>query len=138
VCSAPTGSTPPGRSAGLLETFAARGLLERDTVVVLTADHGELLGEHGLLDHQYSLYQPLVRVPLVLHAPGRVEPGVSDRPVMALDLYPTLLELAGLPLPAGEQSQARSLLDPAPDRARLAEYPAVFGACAPTSAAAGS
>jgi len=112
--------------AGLLATFSERGLLERETLIVLTADHGELLGEHGLLDHQYSLYQPLVRVPLVLHAPGRVEPGVSDAPVMAMDLYPTLLELAGIPSPKGQRGRARSLLEPAVDRARLAEYPAVF------------
>jgi arylsulfatase A-like enzyme len=112
--------------AELLETFDERGLLERDTVVVLTADHGELLGEHGLLDHQYSLYQPLVRVPLVLHAPGRVEPGVSSAPVLAMDVYPTLLELAGIATPGGPPSLARSLLSPAADRARLAEYPAIF------------
>ena len=112
--------------ADLLDTFDARGLLERETIVVLTADHGELLGEHGLLDHQYSLYQPLVRVPLVVHAPGRVTPGRSTTPVMAMDLFPTLLDLAGVAPPQDFASQARSLLTPDDGRVRLAEYPAVF------------
>jgi arylsulfatase A-like enzyme len=106
--------------ADLLARLDARGALE-NTVVVLTADHGELLGEHGLLDHQYSLYQPLIGVPLVLWAPGRVAAGRSDVPVMALDLYPTLLEMTGV-----ATGDAPSLLDPQSDRVRLAEYPAIF------------
>jgi len=106
--------------ADLLKMLEARGALE-NTVVVLAADHGELLGEHGLLDHQYSLYQPLVRVPLVLWAPGRVPAGRSAAPVMALDVYATLLQLAG------DEAGARpTLLEPSADRVRLAEYPAVF------------
>ncbi|MDP7571592.1 MAG: sulfatase-like hydrolase/transferase, partial [Myxococcota bacterium] len=52
--------------ANLLSALEERGYLE-DTVVVLTADHGELLGEHHMLDHQYALHEPLLRVPLVIH-----------------------------------------------------------------------
>ncbi|MEE2678174.1 MAG: sulfatase-like hydrolase/transferase [Myxococcota bacterium] len=106
--------------ADLLAGLAARGELE-NTVVALTADHGELLGEHGLLDHQYSLYQPLLHVPLVLWAPGRVVPGRSRAPVMALDIRETLLALAG----AGAEG-APTLLAPPDSRTRLAEYPAIF------------
>jgi len=106
--------------AALLEGLEARGALE-NTVVVLTADHGELLGEHGLLDHQYSLYQPLLRVPLVLWAPGRVAPGRSDAPVMALDIHASLLTLAGI-----EAGTAPTLLTPPGARVRVAEYPAIF------------
>lgn len=106
--------------AELRGRLAARGALE-DTIVVLTADHGELLGEHGLLDHQYSLYQPLVRVPLVVWAPGRIDAGRSDAPVMTLDVHATLLEMAGI-----ETAERESLLAPHSDRVRLAEYPAIF------------
>jgi arylsulfatase A-like enzyme len=111
--------------ADLLDAFEARGLLD-DTVVALVADHGELLGEHGLLDHQYSLYEPLIHVPLLLRHPSLVEPGVTSAPVMTLDLFPTLLELAGIAPPAGQASQAASLLRPQEGRIRLAEYPAVY------------
>ena len=116
----------------LLERLRAAGLLEH-TVVVVVSDHGEHLGEHHLLDHQYSLYQELLRVPLILHFPEQVEPGRESRPVMNSDLYPTLLELAGLEPPAlalpslapGAAPQALSLLAPLPERVRYASFPSV-------------
>ena len=93
------------------------------TIIVLTADHGEHLGEHHMLDHQYSLYNPLIRVPLVVRFPGHFAPGRDVRPVMTYDLFPTLLELAGIEPPPGLTSQAVSLLAAQPQRDRLAEYP---------------
>ena len=106
--------------ANLLSALEERGYLE-DTVVVLTADHGELLGEHHMLDHQYALHEPLLRVPLVIHAPGRVEPGREGRPVSTLDLFPTLLGLMGLDAP--EDGAAKDLLAPDAARTRIAEDP---------------
>ena len=97
--------------AELLEALAQGGHLD-DTIVILTSDHGEHLGEQHMLDHQYSLYQPLLRVPLVIHHPGRIEPGRDPRPVVNFDLFPTLLELVGLAAPEGSGSQAVSLLSP--------------------------
>lgn len=114
----------------LITALEAEGHLD-DTVVVLTSDHGEHLGEHHLLDHQYSVYDPLLRVPLVLHAPGRVPAGRESRPVMSFDLFPTLLELCGIEPPEG--SQARSLLRPQENRPRLAEYTAPFPAALRTT-----
>jgi len=111
--------------ADLLTGLGEAGFLD-DTIVVLTADHGELIGEHGLLGHQYSLYDPLLRVPLVIHYPAGLEPGVSDAPVSAMDLFPTLLELAGLEAPSAPPSRARSLLSPHEERTRLAELPAIY------------
>jgi arylsulfatase A-like enzyme len=111
--------------AHLLESLEKRDLLA-NTVVVLTADHGEHLGEHHMMDHQYSLYGPAINVPLLLHYPARVEPGRDARPVMNYDLFPTILELVGLEPPPGLASRARSLLAPASRRVRVAEYPAVF------------
>ncbi|MCK4341227.1 MAG: sulfatase-like hydrolase/transferase [Phycisphaerae bacterium] len=109
----------------LLAALEAGGHLE-NTVVVLTADHGEQLGEHHMLDHQYSVYEPLLRVPLVIHYPRRIPAGRDPRPVTSLDLFPTLLELAGIEPPAGLPTDAVSLLDPHDERLRVAEYPAAF------------
>lgn len=110
---------------GLIEALRARGRLER-TVVIVTADHGEMLGEHHLVDHQYALYQPVLHVPLVVRAPGRIAAGRDDRPASLLDLYPTLLELTGV-APAAQGLDGSSLLaPPLAERTRIAEYPAPF------------
>ena len=107
----------------LLDTLQSAGALE-NTVIVLTSDHGEHLGEHHILDHQYSLYEPLLRVPLIVRDDRRFAPGREFRPVMSHDLFPTLLELAGVEVPTG--TRAVSLLSPREDRVRLAEYVGVF------------
>jgi arylsulfatase A-like enzyme len=106
----------------LFEKLDAMGVLE-NTIVILTSDHGEHLGEHHMLDHQYTNYQPALRVPLVVHYPPRVAAGRERRPVMNFDLFPTVLELTGVPPPPGLVSRARSLLDPQADRVRFAEEP---------------
>jgi arylsulfatase A-like enzyme len=109
----------------LMQSLEARGLLE-NTIIIVTSDHGEHLGEHRLMDHQFSLYEPLIRVPLLVRAPGRLEPGREARPVMNYDLFPTLLELCGVAQPEGLQSQAVSLLAPLEHRQRFAEYPSTM------------
>jgi arylsulfatase A-like enzyme len=75
--------------------------LEDRTVVALTSDHGEALGEHGLQGHGY-LYDDNLLVPLVIAAPD-LDRAVStvEAQVRSLDVMPTLLDLAGLPSPAG-------------------------------------
>lgn len=107
----------------LIESLRASGRLE-NTVVIVTSDHGEHLGEHHMLDHQYSLYEPLLRIPLIVHYPARLQPGRDARPVSNVDLFPTILELTGSPLPSGHNSAAVSLLAPRDERMRLAEDPA--------------
>ncbi len=104
----------------LIAALEKRGVLD-DTVVVLVGDHGEHLGEHHMLDHQYSIYQGLVHVPLVLRYPRVVDPGRSRAPVAGYDVFPTLLELCGIDPPPGNASTAVSLLAPREDRWRLAE-----------------
>lgn len=106
----------------LITALEAGGHLE-NTIVVLVSDHGEHLGEQHMLDHQYSLYEPLLRVPLVIHCPGMIKPGREARPVVNFDLFPTLLELAGLESPGPPSLHTHTLLDPQDDRVRLAEYP---------------
>jgi arylsulfatase A-like enzyme len=78
----------------LLDRLAAAGALE-DTLVVLTADHGELLGAHGLYCKNFSGYEEIYNVPLIMAGPG-VPAGVeTDARVGSHDLGPTLLELVG-------------------------------------------
>lgn len=81
----------------LLHLLDARGLADR-TLVVVAADHGESLGEHGEATHGAFLYDATLRVPLLLRSPGRLPRGaVRDEPVSLTDVSPTVLALAGLP-----------------------------------------
>lgn len=80
-----------------------------NTAVIFTSDHGEMLGDHGLLFKGCRFYEGLVRVPLLFRWPGRIEAGLqSDALVELLDLSATLLDLAGVPQP--DEMQGRSLL----------------------------
>lgn len=84
-----------------------RGVFD-DAVVVLTGDHGEGLGDHGEAFHGFFIYDSTVHVPLIVRLPGEGGGRVVDRAVSHVDLAPTLLQLAGAPIP--EQIQGRSLL----------------------------
>jgi len=67
-----------------------------DTMVVVCADHGELLGEHDLYGHEFCIYDPLVNVPLMVKHPD-VEPGRDDETTVELiDLYHTVLDATGV------------------------------------------
>jgi arylsulfatase A-like enzyme len=84
------------RVGQLYELLQAEGLL-RNTVLIITSDHGENLGDHQLMDHAYCLYDTLVHVPLIIHAPGEFPSGQRiGQQVQTLDLFPTLLRLAGV------------------------------------------
>lgn len=76
---------------------------EEDTLLAVTADHGQQLGEHRMMGHFFSVYDTLVRVPLLLRHPGLPD-AVVRRPVQSVDLYPTVLEAAGLDPDPGERS----------------------------------
>jgi len=67
-----------------------------NSVIVVTADHGEQFLDHGGWEHGDSLYEELVHVPLVMRVP-RIAPRRVDDQVQLIDLYPTLLQLAGIP-----------------------------------------
>jgi len=106
----------------LVAMLDARGLYD-DTVIIVTSDHGENLGDYGLMDHQFGVFETLLAVPLVVRAPELLKPGLRDDPVMLTDLFSTVLEVAGA-TGSGELPHARSLLRaPAdPDRPLIAEY----------------
>lgn len=85
--------------------------LEKNTIFILSADHGEMLGEHGLLNHTQGLYEPVLRVPLMIRHPGLQ--GLAGRRVtqqiQRIDLMPTILDIAGVNSP-GLELQGRSFL----------------------------
>ena len=84
-----------------------------DALVVVTADHGQHLGEHGLVGHFFSVYETLSHVPLVVRHPG-LPAGRVERPVQSLDLFPTLLEAAGLDPGTGPGVSLCAATDPRP------------------------
>ncbi|HSK18814.1 MAG TPA: sulfatase [Longimicrobiales bacterium] len=78
----------------LFNVLSERGILD-NTVVVVTSDHGEQFGEHGLMDHGNSLYVQLLRVPLIIRFPRAIPAGVRiETPVSLRDLAVTLTELS--------------------------------------------
>lgn len=88
------------RVGELLASLEASGRLS-NTIVVITADHGEEFGEHGVYDHGYSLYRAGVHVPLMVVAPGRVPGGLRvKKPVSLRDLAATLADLVDPVAPA--------------------------------------
>ena len=106
---APAGSSRPGDSAydaevryadaalgRLLETLDGAGRLAQ-TLIVVTGDHGEMLGAHGEDTHGIFLYQEALAVPLVVVLPGGAHGSASDRPTVLSDLVPTMLDLLGAP-----------------------------------------
>ncbi len=77
----------------LLHALDATGLRE-NTIVLLSSDHGEMLGERGLW-YKMSFFEGAMRIPLIVHAPGYFSPRHITSNVSLLDLLPTLTELAG-------------------------------------------
>jgi arylsulfatase A-like enzyme/tetratricopeptide (TPR) repeat protein len=80
----------------LLARLGRLGVADR-TLVVVTADHGEALGEHKEEEHGFFVYDVALRVPLILRLPGRIARGVRAKTeARSIDLVPTILDLAGL------------------------------------------
>lgn len=92
----------------LLDHLRSRGL-DRNTLVLVTSDHGEEFLEHGSWEHQKTLYEEVVRVPMILRGPG-VPVRREAAQAGSIDVAPTILEWAGLQIPAS--MQGRSLLRP--------------------------
>jgi arylsulfatase A-like enzyme len=107
----------------LVDHLRQRGILDQ-TILIITSDHGENIGEHGLMSHAYSLHDTLIRVPLIIRYPGCFSPGqrVSQQ-VQLTDLFPTLLDILQLDVPnIRRELQGVSLLShPAEERFAYAE-----------------
>lgn len=82
----------------VVDRLRALGMYD-NTLLIITGDHGESLGEHGEDDHGYYIYQSTLRVPLVIRSPhGRKDHQVADN-VSLVDIVPTVLDLVGLKIP---------------------------------------
>ncbi|NJD05523.1 MAG: sulfatase [Methylococcaceae bacterium] len=80
--------------------------LENNTIVVFTSDNGYALGEHGQWQKD-MLFEPVAKVPLLISVPGKTtKPAVSRKLVEMLDIYPTLADIANLPVPAGTEGHS--------------------------------
>ncbi len=118
------------RTDGLIgELLAELGCREPgdDSIVVVLADHGEGFWEHDLDDHGNSLYNELLRIPLILRAPNRLPSGrTTDAVASIVDVFPTLLDLLGIETPhAGRGMSLRAAAEGKadPDRLVLSEFP---------------
>jgi choline-sulfatase len=83
---------------GKLLDFAKQKPWWKDTVLIVTADHGEAFGEHGMYKHAFEVWEVLARVPLFFFGPG-IQARKIDLRRSHIDLAPTILELAGVPVP---------------------------------------
>ncbi len=101
----------------LFDDLKRQGLWE-NTLIVLTADHGESLGEHNYIGHGQQLYEPIIRIPLIMHLPGYTTAGkVVERHVSIIDIAPTILDLTAkridpdleLPVKFGGRSLAKAI-----------------------------
>lgn len=92
----------------VLDYLDQEGLAE-NTMVFYTGDNGFFLGEHGMFDKRL-MYEPSIRVPMLVRFPAAVKPGQVDRDHMVLnnDVAPTILDFAGAPIPAATRGHSRS------------------------------
>lgn len=91
-----------------------------NTMVIITSDHGEMLGEHGLVTHHGGMYEELCRVPLVIKYPkGVMAPHRASQRISWLDIPYTIAELAGLNWPDDRPQHGKSLLSYLPEKRTL-------------------
>jgi choline-sulfatase len=97
---------------GRLWSFLEAKGLARKTLIAVTSDHGESLGEHGENTHGYFIYQSTLWTPLLIHWPAGMRPPAAriDAPASLIDVAPTILQ--SLEIPAPPQFQGRNLLRP--------------------------
>jgi arylsulfatase A-like enzyme len=100
------------RGTGELMGLLREENLVEGAFVAVVADHGEHLGEHGRLSHQMSLYDEVLRIPMVIRWPGTFEGGrVETAQVRLQDLHPTILDAATVPHPPSTARDARTLAE---------------------------
>jgi arylsulfatase A-like enzyme len=105
----------------VLDALDASGMQD-NTIVVLWSDHGWHLGEKGI-SGKNTLWERSTRVPLIFAGPGIKQNAKSNRPVELLDLYPTLVELSGMPVKSGLEGHSLAKLLKNPKAAR--QWPAL-------------
>ena len=101
----------------LFHALRAYGMLEK-TLVVIASDHGEEFLDHDWVEHGWTLHEEVLRVPLILWAPGKIPAARVKAPVSVVDYYPTLARLFGLPTD-GSTLDGEALFQPADSGLRL-------------------
>jgi arylsulfatase A-like enzyme len=86
----------------ILDVIAKSSFAER-TAVIVTSDHGEAFGEHGMFRHGFEVWEPLIRVPFLISVPGVAPRAIGARRSI-MDLVPTILDLMGMPPASGRDS----------------------------------
>lgn len=99
----------------LMDRLRSLGIYDR-ALIIVTADHGELLGEGGYVSHGARLDPELVEIPLIVKWPGQEEGRRSHRLTSLVDLYPTILEAAGLAPPPSDGHPLASEVPEGPER----------------------
>jgi arylsulfatase A-like enzyme len=84
---------------GELISFLKKIDVYNNSIIILTSDHGEEFLEHGGWDHGHTLYEELLRVPLIIKLPHSRKNNVDERLVSLMDLFPTILKTVGLAIP---------------------------------------
>jgi arylsulfatase A-like enzyme len=80
----------------LIEALEQQGVLD-DTLVIVTSDHGENVGDHEMIDHVLSMYETTLHIPLIFRHPKHFEAGRTEQALVSLvDIVPTVLDVAGL------------------------------------------
>jgi arylsulfatase A-like enzyme len=102
---------------GRLLDFVQQGSLKDKTAIIVSSDHGEAFGEHGLYRHGFEVWEELIRVPLIVHVPGVAAKRETARRSL-IDLAPTILEMMGVELPAAGAKDAMSGYSLVPDLVR--------------------
>lgn len=112
--------------APLLQPILERRTLD-DTLVIVTADHGESLGDHGEATHGIFAYEATLRVPLIVYLPSIAPPAVVDAPVSHVDILPTILDALAMPEPAGLRGRSLLRASRANDPQRFTYFEALSG-----------
>ncbi len=96
--------------ARLIEKLKELGLIN-NTLLIITADHGEELLDHGFVGHASTslsakLYDEIIHIPLIFYLPGGLEPGRINTQVQQVDIFPTILDMLNIPIPATLQGNS--------------------------------
>lgn len=80
----------------VLEILKHKGIFD-NSIIIISSDHGDMIGEHNLMHHSYCVYEELIKVPLILKLPYRNDQGKKQNDLVSLiDIFPTLTELLGI------------------------------------------
>lgn len=110
------------RIGELIDIFEDAGVAG-DTTFIITSDHGENIGDHGLMDHQYSLHETLLHVPLVISGPEFDAGHIVEKQITLADIFPTIIDIADIKVPEDLPGYSLRKYEKIPeDRSLFAEY----------------